>query len=169
MITLSPDAHCMWAHGLFTSEPMGAEANNPHELRVRVKWTPRHSENPKEVGIAADSTSMELIPLRNGEALFDLESFSPISGKVSRIVDGHIVTFRSNDLLNALLPNRNLFMAAMLLSPCCAWLVGIVRTCWRHLVRTTRPFLLLRVTLVQKSKKSLNLLSQLPTMMGQLI
>lgn len=110
MITLSPDAHCTWAHGRFTLEPMGAEANNPHELRVRVKWTPRHSENPKEVGIAADSTSIELIPITNGEGLFDLESFSPISGKVSRIVDGHIVTFRSNDLLNASLPNRDLFM-----------------------------------------------------------
>ena len=102
MITLSADAHSRWAHGKFTLEPLGAVAN-PHELRARFQWTPRHSESPTELGIAADLTTIDLIPLTNGDRLVDYDDFSPI-------MDGHIVTFRSSDLVNASLPHRDLLM-----------------------------------------------------------
>lgn len=82
-------------------EPLKAGAT-PHELRARFLWTPRHSESPKELGIAADSTSIELIPLTNGECLVDYDTFP--------IMDGHIVTFRSSDLISAPLPQRDLLV-----------------------------------------------------------
>lgn len=50
----------------------------------------------------------------------------------------------------------------------CAWLVGLVRTCWKHLTRMTRSLDLLQIMLVhQKSRRSLSSLIHLPTMIGQ--
>lgn len=57
----------------------------------------------KELGIAVDPTTIELTPLKIGDRLVDYDIFSPIT-------DGHIVTFRTNDLTNATLPHRDLFM-----------------------------------------------------------
>ncbi len=102
MITLSPDAHGSWSRGKFTLEPLGAEAN-PYELRARFQWTPQKSESPKELWIATDSSSIELIPLTAGTRLVNLETLLPI-------MDGHIVTFTTNDPINAPLPHRDLLM-----------------------------------------------------------
>ena len=102
MITLSPEAHTSWARGKFTLDPLGAEAN-PYELRARFQWMPQKSERPKELGIAADLTSIELIPLTIGTRLVNLETLLPI-------IDGHIVTFTTNDPINAPVPHRDLLM-----------------------------------------------------------
>ena len=102
MITLSPDAHCTWGLGMFTLEPLGAEAN-PCELRARFQWMPKKSESPKEVGIATDPTSIELNPLTIGTGLFHFK-------KGLRIMDGHVVTFTTIDPINAPVPNRDLLM-----------------------------------------------------------
>ena len=102
MLTLSPDAHSRWGRGKFTLEPLEEEAN-PYELRARFQWTPQQSENPKELGIAADPMSIELIPLTIGTRLVNYETLSPI-------MDGHIVTFRSSDPVNTPLPHRDLLM-----------------------------------------------------------
>lgn len=101
MITLSPDAHTAWGLEMLTLEPLGAEAN-PYALRARFQWMPKKSESPKEVGIATDPTSIELIPL-TGFGLFHFE-------KDLRIMDGHIVTFTTIDPINAPVPDRDLLM-----------------------------------------------------------
>lgn len=36
---------------------------NPYELRASFQWAPEKSKTPEELGIAADPTSIELIPL----------------------------------------------------------------------------------------------------------
>ena len=102
MITLSPDAHSSWGLGLFTLEPLEAETNS-YGLRARFQWEPQKSESPKELGIAADPTSIELIPLTSGTRLVDLETLLPI-------MDGHIVTFTTNDPINVPVPHRDLLM-----------------------------------------------------------
>ena len=102
MVTLSPDAHSRWAHGKFTLEPLGEETN-PYELKAKFLWTPAKSKNPEELGIAADPTSIELIPLTIGTRLFNVETALPI-------MDGHIVTFTTNDPINAPVPHRDLLM-----------------------------------------------------------
>lgn len=102
MITLSPDAHGSWSRGKSTLEPLGVEAN-PYELRARFRWTPQKSESPRELGIATDSSSIELIPLTAGTRLVNLEILLPI-------MDGDIVTFTTNDPINAPLPHRDLLM-----------------------------------------------------------
>ena len=73
MITFSPDAHSSWALGMFSLEPLGAEAN-PYELRAKFQWTPAKSKNSEELGIAADPTSIELIPLTTSTRLVNLET-----------------------------------------------------------------------------------------------
>ncbi len=88
-------------------EPLGAE-DNPYELRARFQWTPKKSESPKEIGIATDPTSIELIPLTIGTRLFHVETALPI-------MDGHIVTFTTNDPINAPVPHRDLLMLQCLL------------------------------------------------------
>lgn len=73
MITLSTEARSRWAHGKFTLEP-GAEVS-PYELRARAQWMPWRSESPKELGIAIDSTTIQLIPLKYGDRLVDYDTF----------------------------------------------------------------------------------------------
>ena len=102
MITLLPDVHGRWAHGLFTLEPLGAEANS-YELRARLQWTPGKSKSPKKLGIAADPTSIELITLPTNTHLVNLETF-PL------IMDSHIVTFTSSDPVNAPVSHLDLLM-----------------------------------------------------------
>lgn len=102
MITLSPNAHSNWSFGLFTLEPLVAEAN-PYELRARFQSAPQKSESPKELGIDTDPTSIELIPLTFGTGLFHVGTLLPI-------MDGDIVTFTTNDPINAPVPHRDLLM-----------------------------------------------------------
>lgn len=71
--TLSPDVHTSWARGKFTLEPLVAEANR-YGLRARFQWMPQKSESPKELGIVADPTSIEPIPLTIGTSLFNGET-----------------------------------------------------------------------------------------------
>ena len=107
MITFSPDAHSSWALGMFTLEPLGAEAN-PYGLRAKFQWTPVKSKNSEELGIAADPTSIELIPLTTVTRLVNLETLLPIT-------DGHVVTFTTNDPINAPVPHWDLLMLQCLL------------------------------------------------------
>ncbi|MCJ1344561.1 hypothetical protein MMC31_002764 [Peltigera leucophlebia] len=102
MLTLSPDAHNLWADGKFTLEPLGAEANL-YQLRAAFRWTPPRSEDPKELGIATDPGTIELIPLDEGELIFDHHTRSELT-------DGHIVTITTHDPVIAPLPSRDLLM-----------------------------------------------------------
>lgn len=97
MITLSPDAAQQLEPWNVHLGAAGAE-DNPYELRARFQWTPQKSESSKELGIATDPTSIELIPLTNGSRLFHVESGLPI-------MDGNIVTFTTMDPINAPVPN----------------------------------------------------------------
>ena len=102
MITLSPDAHTGWARGRFTLEPL-REEDNPYSLRAMFQWTPQKSETPKELDIATDPTSIELVPLTDDTPFFHVKTHLPIT-------NGHIVTFTTNDPINAPIPHRDLLM-----------------------------------------------------------
>ena len=102
MITLSPEVHTGWARGRFTLEPLGEE-DNPYSLRAMFQWTPQNSESPKELEIATDPTSIELIPLTDDTPFFDVKTHLPIT-------NGYIVTFTTNDPINAPIPHRDLLM-----------------------------------------------------------
>ena len=102
MITLSPEVHTGWARGRFTLEPL-EEEDNPYSLRAMFRWTPQKSESPKELGIATDPTSIELVPPTDDTPFFHVKTYLPIT-------DGHIVTFTTNDPINAPIPHRDLLM-----------------------------------------------------------
>lgn len=107
MLTHSADTHIYWALGTFILEPL-EEQSDSNELRARIRYMPRHFENPKELGIDVDPASIELVPPEDSDRLVDFVTMSPI-------MDGHIITFRTNDPVNALLPNRDLLMLQCLL------------------------------------------------------
>lgn len=102
MITLSPEVHTGWARGRFTLEPLGEE-DNPYSLRVMFQWASQNSQSPKELGIATDPTSIELIPLTDDTPFFHVKTHLPIT-------NGYIVTFTTNDPINAPIPHRDLLM-----------------------------------------------------------
>lgn len=102
MITLSPEVHTGWARGKFTLEPL-REEGDLYSLRAMFQWTPKKSETPKELDIATDPTSIDLIPLKNNTPFFHVETYLPIT-------NGHIVTFTTNDPINAPIPHRDLLM-----------------------------------------------------------
>lgn len=102
MITLSPDAHNAWAEGDFTLEQL-EEGFSQYEMRAKVQYMPRHVENPKTLGVDVDPVSIETKPLQNSDLLVDRETFSPI-------MDGHIITFKTNDPVNSPLPHPDLLM-----------------------------------------------------------
>lgn len=107
MLTLSADTHIYWSLGTFILEPL-EEQSDSNELRARIRYMPRHFENPKELGIDVDPASIELVPPEDSDRLDDFETMSPI-------MDGHIITFRTNDPVNAPLPSRDLLMLQCLL------------------------------------------------------
>lgn len=107
MLTLSADTHSYWALGTFILEPL-EEQSDSHELRARVRYMPRHFENPKELEIDVDPANIEIMPLENSDRLIDCVTMSPI-------MDGHIITFKTSDPINAPLPNRDLLMLQCLL------------------------------------------------------
>ncbi|MCJ1348864.1 hypothetical protein MMC31_007097 [Peltigera leucophlebia] len=91
MITLSSVAHTNWGLGTFTLEPLRAK-----------------SESPKELRIAADPTSIELIPLTTGSRLFNAQTGLPV-------INDHVVTFTTNDAINAPVPHRDFLMLQFIL------------------------------------------------------
>lgn len=107
MLTLSADTHSYWALGTFILEPL-EEQSDSHELRARVRYMPRHFENPKELEIYVDPANIEMMPLENSDRLIDCVTMSPI-------MDGHIITFKTSDPVNSPLPNRDLLMLHCLL------------------------------------------------------
>lgn len=107
MLTLSADTHIYWALGTFILEPL-EERSDSHELRARIRYMPRRFGNPKELGIDVDPTNIEIIPPQDSDRLVDSVTMSPI-------MDGHIITFRTNDPVNAPLPSRDLLMLQCLL------------------------------------------------------
>lgn len=107
MFTLSADTHIYWALGTFILEPL-EEQSDSKELRARIRYMPRHFENPKELGIEVDPANIEIMPPEDSDRLVDFVTMSPI-------MDGHIITFRTNDPVNAPLPSRDLLMLQCLL------------------------------------------------------
>lgn len=75
---------------------------------------PRRFENPKELGIDVDPTNIEIIPPQDSDRLVDSVTMSPI-------MDGHIITFRTNDPVNAPPSEPGPVDAAMLTNFCFAY------------------------------------------------
>lgn len=69
---------------------------------------PRHFENPRELGIDVDPASVEITSLKNNERLVDSETSS-------LIMDGHIITFKTSDPVEAPLLHRDLMTLPCLL------------------------------------------------------
>lgn len=67
----------------------------------------QHFKNPRELGIDIDPASIERTPLEDSGRLIDCVNLSPING--------HIITFKKSDPVNAPLPHRDLLMLQSLL------------------------------------------------------
>ena len=102
MLTLAATAHRVWAAGLFIMEPL-EEGYNTRELKARVLWIPKRSTSPSEIGVDTDPLSLELTPIEPVDMCLDVET-------VTRIVDGHIFTFKTSDPDKLPLPDRDLLM-----------------------------------------------------------
>ncbi len=102
MVTLDASVHRAWAAGKFILEPL-EEGSNTRELKARVLWMPKRSTGPTEIGVDTDPLSLESTPIKPTEMCVDFET-------VTRIVDGHIVTFKTSDPEKLPLPDRDLLM-----------------------------------------------------------
>ncbi len=109
MVTLAAHAHRSWTVGKFILEPL-EEGFNTHELKARVLWMPKRSTGPGEIGIDTIPASLELTPIQPNGMFVALPTYKPIE-------DGHIVTFKTSDPEDLLLPDRDLLMLQVFLIP----------------------------------------------------
>ncbi|KAI9858312.1 MAG: hypothetical protein M1813_007587 [Trichoglossum hirsutum] len=100
MITLSRDSHGFWGGGYFILEPLD-EASSQYELKARFEWIPQRSGTG---GVKVDTNPATFETLPFGAVI--------LTDAVARtfVEDGHTITFRTNDPVNAPLPDRDLLM-----------------------------------------------------------
>jgi hypothetical protein len=100
MITLSRDSHGFWGGGYFILEPLD-EASSQYELKARFEWIPQRSGTG---GVKVDTNPATFETLPFGAVI--------LTDAVARtfVENGHTITFRTNDPVNAPLPDRDLLM-----------------------------------------------------------